>query len=487
MKILQIFLFLLMLSASSAYSMQVDTAIVNVWHGKEHDYSAFKYKVREHKNAEASGDFKSMNIASRAGELATLLGDDIYNVDSLVVTGEIDDTDIHTLWDASFNGKLSVINMENATVKSGIIPENAFWNIGEQIDPSFEHLYIISLRRIILPNEIKRIERSAFAYAIHLEEVNIPSALQYLGVDAFYECENLKTDPLVFPEGFERIDRRAVINCWNLRNVILPSTIKEIGDDAFWQAKISSVSLPEGLERIGDGAFLGCRLKEVVIPNSCQYVGTFLFQINYDLEKVRLPEGIERIPDEFADGCIHLRQVNIPSSVKSIGKEAFEDCWQLSGVELPDGLETIEKDAFQNCEAFEQLCFPATLKCLGEECCTCLYSLKRIYCLASEPPVCEKSNLNVGYTPFGGYDSGGTPRDIPVYVPVGSAEKYRNAWGWDYFTNFVETDDFPTAINSISISQSRQNAVYDLSGRKVASPQSGHIYIINGKKRIFAN
>lgn len=440
--------------------------------------SPFKYKVMEHKNAEASGDFKSMDIASRAGELAALLGDDIYNVDSLVVTGEIDDTDIHTLWDASFNGKLSVINMENATVKNGIVPEDAFWNPKEQLHDGY--INVIRLRRIILPDGIRRIEESAFSFAVNLEEINIPSALQYVGVDAFYECENLKTDPLVFPEGFERIDNEAFSRCLRLKAVILPSTITEIGKGAFEQANISSINLPEGLSRIGDRAFVFCRLKEVYIPNSCQDLGDFLFSSNRDLEKIHLPEGIERIPNRFAYVCISLRQVNIPSSVKSIGEEAFLGCQQLAGVELPYGLETVGREAFRFCEAFEQLVFPATLKSLGAECCAYLSGLKRIYCLASEPPVCEESSLHVGDTPFGG-----TPRDIPVYVPVGSAEKYRNAWGWDYFTNFIETDDFPTAINSISISQSRQNAVYDLSGRKVASPQSGHIYIRNGKKRIF--
>ena len=60
--------------------------------------------------------------------------------------------------------------------------------------------------------------------------------------------------------------------------------------------------------------------------------------------------------------------------------------------------------------------------------------------MAAEPPVC-KVNMNSGATPF--YP--GTPNDIPVYVPTGTAEKYRNAKGWDYFTNFIETDDFPTS------------------------------------------
>lgn len=106
--------------------------------------------------------------------------------------------------------------------------------------------------------------------------------------------------------------------------------------------------------------------------------------------------------------------------------------------------------------------------------------------MASEPPACEVSTLNIGDTPFGGYDSPSTPNDIPVYVPVGAAEKYRKAWGWDYFTNFIETDDFPTAIHNIN-KPNEQNNVYDLNGSKVANPQKGQIYIINGKKRIFIN
>lgn len=107
--------------------------------------------------------------------------------------------------------------------------------------------------------------------------------------------------------------------------------------------------------------------------------------------------------------------------------------------------------------------------------------------MASEPPVCEVSKLNIGYTPFGGYDSPSTPNDIPVYVPVGSAEKYRKAWGWDYFTNFIETDDFPTAIYDVTTEHSdSQSSIYDLNGRKVTDTQKGHIYIINGKKVFLA-
>ena len=466
----------------STYGQQTDADIVG-----RLKTNSYKYSIKAPKAIDGNSDFNSMDITSHGGDLAKLLGDNIYKVDSLVIRGTVDDVDFHTLWDASFNGKLSVINMENAEVKNGIIPEDAFWH-SEQVNIKEGYITLIHLRRIILPNGIKRIEDSAFSYVVNLEDINIPSELQYIGPSAFEQCENLKADSLVFPEGFEKLDRAVFASCTRLTGkVVLPSTIKEIGEAAFWRAKISSINFPEGLEKIGDAAFYGCRLEEAYLPNSCQDLGIFAFQLNLKLKEMHLPDGIERIPNNLADACTSLSHVNIPSSVKSIGKEAFQNCGLLNDVDLPLGLERIEKDAFQSCNTFSQLVFPATLNFLGEECCTYLTGLKRIYCMASEPPVCEVSKLNIGYTPFGGYDSPSTPNDIPVYVPVGAAEKYRKAWGWDYFTNFIETDDFPTAIYDVTTERSdSKSSIYDLNGRKVTDTQKGHIYIINGKKVFLA-
>ena len=97
-----------------------------------------------------------------------------------------------------------------------------------------------------------------------------------------------------------------------------------------------------------------------------------------------------------------------------------------------------------------------------------------------------ESTLNIGYTPFGQYGSdfvNETPQKIPVYVPVGSADLYRNAWGWDYFTNYIETD-FSGINECLSDKEDDQKDIYDLFGRKVTTPIPNQIYIVNGKKFI---
>ena len=477
---------------SSVYGQKVDTTLIGKQQTAIFNRPTYDYSIKAPKTIDDNQDFQSLDITSKAGNLVGALGNNIYNVDSLVVRGTVDAADIRTLWDASFKGRLSVINLENAEIENGIIPEDAFWHQKEQLDPSWEFINTIHLRRIILPDGVKRIEEMAFSYCINLEEVNIPSSLQYLGTYAFSDCVNLKTDPLVFSEGFERFGNLVFQNCRSLTGeVVLPSTIKEIGDGAFFCSKISSINLPEGLEKIGDAAFYACRLKEVWIPNSCQTIaGTNTFQQNYPLKKIHLPEGLGRIPSCFANDCWNLQEVNIPSTVKSIDRAAFEQCKSLKKINLPDGLETIEREAFYHCDSLEQIIFPATLNFLGQECCSYMPGLKRIYCMSSEPPVCKESTLNPGNSPFGKNNSDfylRTPNEIPIYVPIGAAEKYRNAWGWDYFTNFIETDDFPTAIHNVTTEHyDSKNCVYDLMGRKVINPQKGQVYIKNGKKTLFA-
>ena len=104
-----------------------------------------------------------------------------------------------------------------------------------------------------------------------------------------------------------------------------------------------------------------------------------------------------------------------------------------------------------------------------------------------EPPVCDPTDGGV-FSGFGFPDGFDTP---VVYIPEGTINKYKdtshNCMGWEKFWNYVEIDpsEFPTtAIDSPAIveTQSKENSIYDLMGRKVERPQKGNIYIQNGKK-----
>ena len=346
-----------------------------------------------------------------------------YDLYSLKMRGPINADDFQAMWEISFKGNLRVLDLSEAEIDDGVIPAGAFWNESEQKNTSCDHINYIRLRKIILPKNTKVIGENAFANAVFLDEV-------------------------VFPEG---------------------------------------------LETIGANAFYNCALREVDLPATCvNFDGEGQFRLNLDLERISLPEGVESIPPGFVRECIYLKDVVIPSTVKHIGGYAFYQCRSLKSLAFSPVLETIGEYALWGMDGIEKLIFPASLKSLGVRCCEYMTWARRIYCAAVEPPLCHKMDEDFADsdTPFGDRGTNfhlATPEGAWVYVPKGTADKYRNAWGWHYFTVFIETDEFPDAsVGDVIVdSNADDGPVYDLQGRPVLNPQDGHLYIRDGRKFIY--
>lgn len=450
--------------------------------------SGIPRNARALKTTRSEVKFKDVTIA-QPGTLASVLGDEINDIDSLVVRGPMNATDFHTIWSSSFYGGLTVANLEYAHIDENKLPRNAFFYQSEQYIPGSEYIDCIPLRRIILPEGLEEIGEGAFAYAIDLVDINFPSSLRAIKRRCFSDCISLNVNPLVIPEGVEEIGNMAFVNCKSLTGrVIMPTTLKKINGGAFFSSKITECNFPEGLEEIGDAAFYATRLKEAILPNTCQsFTGSCHFMLNYELEKVRFPEGVTVIPESFVENCIKLKEFSMPNSIEEIKDRAFWQCGALKELYLSSNLKSIGTEGLYYCKELKNICFPSTLENLGAESCECWKNIESIYCAAQIPPTCINSEVNPSWTPFGKYDDdfvNRTPQDTPIYVPVGSADLYRNAWGWNYFTNFIETDDFLSAgIRGVVICEKEQaNLIYDLFGRNVETLTPRKIYIHNGQK-----
>ncbi len=425
---------------------------------------------------------------TEAGKLAETIGSDINEIDSIVVCGPINDSDFNTLWSATFYGKLSVINLENAEVENGSIPPYAFFHADEQTDDT--GIYVIGLKRIILPDNIKSIGGGAFVYAVRLEEINLPKGLRELGSYTFSDCTSLKTSPLQVPEGVTEIPPMCFKDCRSLDEVVLPSTIKKIGEGAFFQAKLKHINLPEGLTTLDHQAFYASDLEEVSLPSTCmEFKGSQHFAENQNLKKMSIRSGISVIPMSFLYGDSNLTEFIMPPTVQIIEFQALWQCESLTDLVLPEGVDMIRTGAFAYCRAVKKLVLPSTVTYIESYAFQYFNSLEAIYCSAPVPPRCDENSANAyGYTaPTFGPTPEDTPNDIPVYVPVGTSSLYAAAKGWNYFTNFIETDEFPSAsVSEISIRKtSDDNEIYDLSGRKVIKPVPGQIYIQSGQKIMF--
>ncbi len=421
---------------------------------------------------------------SRYGELEQVLGEKWDKIDSLIVHGPINEADFTTMWKCSFEGKLTVLNLEHAQIENNKIPTRALYKVDRQVidDPrAYQGVVYLPIRHLILPEGIQEIGDFAFS-RMRLEQVNLPKSLRKLGRSCFSSCHWLNTDPLIIPEGITSIPPQCFINCQCFKKLVLPSTLKTIEGAAFYNTRVEEANFPEGLEYIKGLAFEGSDLKKAILPSTLKDLSEFTFSMCPKLQEIKIPEGVTKIPLGFASWCHLLEEVNIPKSVTVIEVDAFGSDVKLKPIDLPEGLKRIEQDALWYC-AIDSIVFPASLEYLGGGSCANWKYIKKIYSLAPNPPYCAEDRANPGKGPFHGY----TPNDVPLYVPIGSGEKYRQAFGWNYFTNIIETDKFPTGIVSPKVDNGDQCKVYGKNGKLViefpnmpASPVRYAIYSIGG-------
>ena len=413
---------------------------------------------------------------SKYGELEQVLGDKWDKIDSLIVHGPINKADFKTIVRCARDGSMRIVNLQYAQIENNKIPDFGF--VDRDKSRFGNHL---DIRRIILPDNITEFGEYAF-YGLTLETINIPSSLRKLGNNCFDENRWLSVNPLIIPEGVTEIPTQCFQFCYKLKKVVLPSTIKTIGILAFFDSLVDDMNFPEGLDSIGYLSMHGTRLTEVVLPKTIRTIGYKTFASNFKLKKVVLPEGLTEIPDNLCSSCIELEKIVIPESVIKINTEAFSACLKLK-TNLPPKLKWIGSDAFSS-SGLDSIVFPATMEYIGKEAFQDLTKLKKIYSMSPIPPVCYYNTMvNFGDGPFGG----STPSDIPVYVPIGSGEKYREAFGWNYFTNIIETDKFPTGIVSPKMGKNEQCKVYGRDGKLFiefpntpASPVRYSVYSIGG-------
>ncbi len=83
----------------------------------------------------------------------------------------------------------------------------------------------------------------------------------------------------------------------------LPNTITSIGNYAFKECSIETFILPDNMKEIGQGAFMDSKVKEV-----------------------KLPANLKRIPTSTFQGCKQLKVVRIGSKTEAISDYAFDLC-----------------------------------------------------------------------------------------------------------------------------------------------------------------
>jgi len=373
----------------------------------------------------------------KPGQLeATLLKatPDADAVESLIITGSLDDNDLAYL---STLQTLKKLNLENATIQQGLFgaPFKDFSR----------------LETCELPRSLKQIGSETFKGCALLKTISLPVSLQATGNDILSGCQKM-TDIYVRPSSPDCVATDAFRGLPNPQAVCIH--VQQGLSDVFRSnAKWSMFSritddlpaLPkrfacDGIEYRaiyqGDGNFA-----EVTIPSGEMYSGAIVIPATVTYQDVEyVVSGFDQTDglSPFV-GNPFITSLDLQLHVDTLRRMQFMGCTQLASLSLPSTLRYIEDECFRNCPMLTQISLPASLEALGDNAfCGCQF-LTDIYCYAMVPPAGSEAD---NY-PFAQC----RPQNVMLHVPLGTENLYRTTGFWTRFSNV--TDDLPADVTAI--------------------------------------
>lgn len=225
-------------------------------------------------------------------------------------------------------------------------------------------------------------------------------------------------DELRFFTGLQEIGISDFEACLALASVKLPVTIKHIRAWAFRRCKaLHYIDLPEGLQSIEHDAFVVSGLRSIRIPASTTSIATTAISACQQLTSVVVsPDNPVYDSRDSCNAIIETRtnmmvsasaRAHIPPSVTSLSDEAFN---------------------FFNPE---ELTIPAQITHIGPW--SLATHVSRLYMESPIPPTFDSQGgqLHIIQLPNEEHP------DLEIFVPVGSAEAYRQAEGWSEFADYI--------------------------------------------------
>ena len=344
----------------------------------------------------------------------------------------------------------------------------------------------------IIPTTVTKIASKAFNLCYNLEKISIPGSVKTIEGNAFQGCQDL--DSVFISNGVEEIELHAFQNCKSLKYISIPESVNRITgcicngncpnfnkidlapNNPTYDCRdnclaiietatntlvsgCSNSTIPNTVTKIGRSAFHFCiGLASITIPNSVQSIDTWGFYSCENLKSVELGNSLTHIGPMAFIRCSSLESIIIPKSVTEIEYDVFAGCEKLTAISvekenlnycdiegilftknakrlmaypigsertyynIPNSVNNIASSAFEGCTHLDSIIIPSSVSQISFTS-LAISSLKAIRCEAVTPPKCEYSTFNR------------VDRSIPLYVPEGSEENYRNADNWKEFKN----------------------------------------------------
>ena len=381
-----------------------------------------------------------------------------------------------------------------------------------------DNLLMTGCMNTIIPSSVVSIGDGAFSYCVGLTSLTIPSSVTSIADDAFFGCSKGLTS-IVVEEGnpvydsrdncnaiIRTADNKLIIGCVN---TVIPNSVTCIGDGAFFGCEnLTTLTIPNSVTAIGANAFHATgwydnqpdglvyagkvaycykgempENTEIVINEGTLGIAGRAFDLSYydwrtystaNLISVTIPNSVVSIGDGAFCKCFAMTTVHIPNSVTRIGNDVFYGCAGLTSVTIPNNVTSIGDYAFYE-SGLTSVTIPNSVTSIGTFAFTNCRALTEVRSMITEPFEIDEycwdyySGLNI-------YDN------VPLYVPVGTKEKYEATPGWNLFKNIIEMDISPvdqgetidfgneidentdlngTVVDNVLVNISNENGGYD--------------------------
>ena len=178
-----------------------------------------------------------------------------------------------------------------------------------------------------------------------LTSITIPQSINYIGLNAFRDCTNIKSVHITDVKAWCEIvfggyysnpmfyGGDLLLNGNLVTDLVIPEGTSIIEQCAFFNySKLTSVIIPDSVTSIGTSAFYGCtNLAKVKICGEIFSIGSNAF-CGCSFVNIYLPEGLSKIDANTFSGCSQLTSIVIPNSLTLVGKSAFVACTKIKSV-----------------------------------------------------------------------------------------------------------------------------------------------------------
>ena len=318
----------------------------------------------------------------------------------------------------------------------------------------------IKIYSVSFPDSITSIDSYAFEEQ-ELTEVIIPASVKKFGKDAFAQMPSL----LRFEyegEGYAESENGILYNCYNLRyfkgitrmlayNDALDTLIVTYGyaSASFLNRSYVDDSHAYDKRLFGKYDTIHKKIKTYFLPSELEEIGDFLLCYATNLGGITIPKKVHTIGSGAFLRCTSVDSlVFMGDSLKIIGDSAFSHCSQLSELSLPKNVQSIGHSAFLGCSSLDSLVFTGDgLQTIGDSAfCNC-NQLAKISLQDTLPPIIEAHTFE------------GVDRSIPIHVPLGSSQRYKEAPYWCEFQNFIEPSP-TTYVDEVHVQHNAAQKVF---------------------------